>query len=126
MDFRKGQWSVGDAFDLNKASDLIDDKMAKNLVGDLKRQIGPEGFPKPRLSKDGGPLYSPLDPNNKHVPTHPLHKVNSKNNLITNSNPLPPKASKLGPNIKPDMMFKSPMKPSIGMVQGGMGTPSSR
>ena len=58
MDFRKGQWNVGDAFDLNKASDLIDDKMAKNLVGDLKRQIGPEGFPKPRASKDGGPLYS--------------------------------------------------------------------
>ena len=75
--------------------------MSKNLIGDLKKQIGPEGFPKPKASRDGvrdgEPLYSPLDPNNNHLPTHPLHKVNSKNNMITNSKPLPPKASKLGP-----------------------------
>lgn len=38
---------MGDAFDLNKASDLLDDRMAKNIMGDLRKQLGPEGFPKP-------------------------------------------------------------------------------
>ena len=47
MDFKKGKWNVGEAFDLNAASDLLDDKMQKNILGDLKKQLGPEGFPKP-------------------------------------------------------------------------------
>ena len=120
MDFRKGKWNVGDAFDLNKASDLIDDKMSKNLVGDLKKQIGPEGFPKQRASREGDALFFPIEASNDRIPAQPLHRVNSKNNMITNSKPLPPKASKLGPsNYKPDMVFKSPLKPAIGMVQGG-------
>lgn len=47
MDFKKGNWNVGDAFDLEKAAELMDEKMAKNIMGDLRKQLGPEGFPKP-------------------------------------------------------------------------------
>ena len=47
MDFKKGDWTPGQAFDVEKyQSDLLDDKMAKNLVGDLKRNLPPGGFPK--------------------------------------------------------------------------------
>ena len=35
MDFKKGNWNFEDAFDLNKASDLIDDKMSKNIISSL-------------------------------------------------------------------------------------------
>ena len=53
-----------------------------------------------------------------------MHKVNPKNNMITNSKPLPPKPSRLGgQQSKPDLIFKSPMKPQIGMIHGGQGTP---
>ena len=35
MDFKKGNWNIAD-FDLEKvSSDLIDDKMSKNIVGNL-------------------------------------------------------------------------------------------
>ena len=34
---RRGKWNVGDAFDLEKASDLIDDKLAKNMANDIRR-----------------------------------------------------------------------------------------
>jgi len=39
MDFKKGKWNIDDGFDLDMASDLIDEKMFnnKNLMGDLKR-----------------------------------------------------------------------------------------
>ena len=37
MDFKKGQWNIGDAFDLDKASELMDEKMAKEIMGDLKK-----------------------------------------------------------------------------------------
>ena len=37
MDFKKGNWNVGDAFDLEKAADMMDDKMAKNIMGDLRK-----------------------------------------------------------------------------------------
>jgi len=38
MDFKKGKWNVGDAFDFNNFnSDLIDDKMSKNIMNDLKK-----------------------------------------------------------------------------------------
>lgn len=49
MDFKKGAWNVGEATDFNieDFADLIDDKMAKNVVGDLKKHMGPEGFPRP-------------------------------------------------------------------------------
>ena len=41
MDFKNGKWNVEDAFDLNKASDLLDDKISKNVISDLKKQLGP-------------------------------------------------------------------------------------
>ena len=34
---KRGKWNVGDAFDLDKASDLLDDKMARNMANDLRR-----------------------------------------------------------------------------------------
>jgi hypothetical protein len=35
--FNKGNWNVGDSFDLDKASDQIDDRMRKKLVEDLRK-----------------------------------------------------------------------------------------
>jgi len=52
MDFKKGSWNVADSFDLEKASELMDEKMAKNIMSDLRKQLGPEGFPKPAAVKD--------------------------------------------------------------------------
>ena len=47
MDFKKGGWNPSSAFDINSfSSDLLDDKMAKNIVGDLKKHLPPGGFPK--------------------------------------------------------------------------------
>ena len=44
MDFKKGQWKPD--FNVEEfKSDLLDDKMAKNIVGDLKKAIPPGGFP---------------------------------------------------------------------------------
>jgi hypothetical protein len=34
---KRGDWNVGDSFDLDKASDLIDDKMQKNIIADIRR-----------------------------------------------------------------------------------------
>ena len=47
MDFKNGNWKLGDAldFDLNKESDLLDDKMAGKIVSNLRKQIKPDGFP---------------------------------------------------------------------------------
>ena len=45
MDFKRGKWNVGDSFDLDKASEMLDDNMCKNIMGDLKKQLGPGGFP---------------------------------------------------------------------------------
>jgi len=52
MDFKKGNWNLGDAldFDLNKASDLLDDKSSGKMVENLRKHMGPEGFPRPRES----------------------------------------------------------------------------
>ena len=48
MDFRKGNWNAGQAFNLESDmhSDLLDDKMSKNIVGDLRKNLPPGGFPK--------------------------------------------------------------------------------
>ena len=43
---KRGKWSVGDAIDLEKVSDMIPDKMARNLAEDIKRQLGPKGLTK--------------------------------------------------------------------------------
>ena len=45
MDLKKGSWNVGAAFNLEEfKSDLIDDKMAKNIAGDLRKHLPPGGF----------------------------------------------------------------------------------
>ena len=49
---KKGNWNADFAFNLdNLKSDLLDDKMAKNIVGDLKKNIPPGGFPSKQLNK---------------------------------------------------------------------------
>ncbi len=55
MDFKKGGWTPGQAFDLDKfSSELIDDKVAKNVVNDLKKNLPPGGFPKHKAVITGG------------------------------------------------------------------------
>ena len=40
---KNGAWNIGDSSDFNieNFADLIDDKMANNVVGDLKKHMGP-------------------------------------------------------------------------------------
>ena len=50
MDFKKGNWNIED-FNLEKdGSDLLDDQISSKIVGNLKKHIGPSGFPKPGSS----------------------------------------------------------------------------
>lgn len=55
MDFKKGGWNptAGLNFD-NISSDLLDDKMAKNIIGDLRKNLPPGGFPKHKPVVTGG------------------------------------------------------------------------
>lgn len=55
MDFKKGGWNptAGLNFD-NISSDLLDDKMAKNILGDLRKNLPPGGFPKHKPVITGG------------------------------------------------------------------------
>ena len=41
---KKGSWNIASAFDPDRASDLIDDKMARNMANDIRRQLGPNGL----------------------------------------------------------------------------------
>ena len=52
---KRGKWSVGDAFNLDNASDLIDDNMARNMANDIRRQLGAAGLQphKPVVSGPG-------------------------------------------------------------------------
>ena len=34
---KRGKWSVGDAFNLDEASNMIDDKLARNMANDIRR-----------------------------------------------------------------------------------------
>jgi len=61
MDFKKGGWNP--SFNIEDfKSDLLDDKMAKNIIGDLKKNLPPGGFPKHKpvitSSTPGGGLPS--------------------------------------------------------------------
>ena len=53
---KRGKWNVGSAFDLNQASDLIDDKMVRNMATDLRKQLGADALKphKPLLAGPGG------------------------------------------------------------------------
>ena len=55
---KRGKWSVGDAFDLDKASDLIDDKMARNMANDLRKHLGADAL-KPHKPLITGPGVGP-------------------------------------------------------------------
>ena len=48
MDFNKGNWNLNEAldFDLDKVGDLLDDKSSNRIVDNLRKHMGPEGFPK--------------------------------------------------------------------------------
>ena len=60
MDFKRGNWKLGDAldFDLDKASDLLDDKSSSKIVDNLRKHMGLDGFPKQR---DGAPILNDYD-----------------------------------------------------------------
>ena len=61
---------MGDAFDLDKASDLIDDKMARNMANDLRRHLGADALKphKPVVSGPGiGPGGIPISSGRKNV-----------------------------------------------------------
>ena len=49
MDFKNGNWNLHDAldFDLGKASDLLDDKASNRIVENVRKHMGPDGFPRP-------------------------------------------------------------------------------
>jgi hypothetical protein len=36
-EWKKGNWNVEDLLDLDKASELIDDKVAKNVADDIRK-----------------------------------------------------------------------------------------
>ena len=55
---KRGKWNVGDAFDLDKASGLIDDKMARNMAADLRKHLGADAL-KPRKPLITGPGAGP-------------------------------------------------------------------
>ena len=51
---KRGQWNAGDAFDLDKASNLLDDNMARKMANDLRNHIGVDAL-KPRKPLLSGP-----------------------------------------------------------------------
>ena len=51
---KRGKWSVGDAFDLDKANQLLDDSSARNLANDLRKQLGKDAL-KPHKPLLAGP-----------------------------------------------------------------------
>lgn len=60
---KKGSWNAGSAFDVDKASELIDDRMARNVADDIRRQLGPNGLSlhKPVIAGPGvGPGGIPI------------------------------------------------------------------
>ena len=57
---KKGLFNFAD-FDLDQAYEMIDDKMARNMADDIRKQLGPNGLSKhkPIVSGPGGiPLSS--------------------------------------------------------------------
>lgn len=73
MDFKKGGWNPGPFDPESYTSDLLDDKMAKNIIGDLKKNLPPGGFPKhkPLLANNlvsGGGNISSSKPLSKQQP----------------------------------------------------------
>ena len=58
MDFKNGNWNLNDAldFDLEKASDLLDDKASNRIAENLRKHMGPDGFPRPTAMAPGAGL----------------------------------------------------------------------
>lgn len=102
--FKKGDWNIADLgspLDLDKCEDLIDDKMAKNVANDIRRELGAAALKphKPLLapsangglrpSKDpqfskligGDPKKSPAGNGAGKLPVQKLSKVPSGPNL---------------------------------------------
>ena len=48
MEYKKGNWNPAlfDVGGVNFTHDILDDKMAKHIVGDLKKNLPQGGFPK--------------------------------------------------------------------------------
>jgi hypothetical protein len=55
-DFKKGNWHItdlGEPLDLDKVQDMIDDKMAKNVADEIRKELGQNGL------KPHKPLLAP-------------------------------------------------------------------
>ena len=55
---KRGGWNAGQAFDSDKASDLIDDRMVRNMASDIRQQLGADAL-KPRKPLITGPGAGP-------------------------------------------------------------------
>ena len=68
---KRGKWNVGDAFSLdNAAIDMIDDKLARNMANDIRRQLGPNALQphKPLISGPGvGPGGIPISSGRRNL-----------------------------------------------------------
>ena len=67
---KRGNWNFGQAFDLDQASDLIDDKMARNMAHDIRKQLGADALKphKPLISGPGaGPGGIPISSSRKAI-----------------------------------------------------------
>ena len=72
---KKGNWDVADAFDLDKASDLLDDKTSERIMADIRKQLGPEGLSKhkPIVSGPGvGPGGIPISSGRQAIHKKPI------------------------------------------------------
>lgn len=45
MDFKKGNWKPDTAFNLDDIKNELDDKLSKNIAGDMRKMLPPGGFP---------------------------------------------------------------------------------
>ena len=38
--FKEGKWNIADSFDLDKASELLDTGVAKNIAEEIRKELG--------------------------------------------------------------------------------------
>ena len=51
---KRGKWNIGDAFNLDDASAMIDDNLARNMANDIRKQLGANAL-QPHKSVVSGP-----------------------------------------------------------------------
>ena len=84
MDFKKGEWKIGDLldFDLEKASEQLDDKTSNKIANNLKKQLGPGGFPKfGSLAQQMTGLNQGVNESYSYVPKRELISINQSKDI---------------------------------------------